>query len=725
MSNFIQMSGSSLTGSEGATGYSVGAAEFSLLEAITSTAAEINYLDIDDLAKADLQKLADITATAAEINDLTSNAVDASDLTKLSNVSATAAELNYLDNDDLESADFVKLAAVTANATELNYTDVTTLGTAQASKAVTVDASSKITLGAVEIEGSAFDIDGGTADALVIGGSTPAAASVTTLGASGASTLAAASFSGAIDANSTSDFQGDMNLQAAIAVAGSATLAAASFSGAIDANSTSDFQGDMNLQAALAVAGAATMAAVTATTVSGSGAASLASLHCDSVNLDGGVIDGVVIGGATPAAASVTTLGASGASTLAAASFSGAIDANSTSDFQGDMNLQAALAVAGASTLAAVNASGVVDISDTTDASDASGDTGALRCEGGASIAKKLYVGTDLDVDGTANLDIVDIDGAVDMATTLAVAGAATLAGASFSGAIDANSTSDFQGAMNLQAGITIAGAIDANSTSDFQGDMNLQAALAVAGASTMASVAVSGVAGFAGGYGSSGVSINADGDLLANGDLTVDGAANFGAANGYAGDGVSVSAVGAVSMKGALTVGASGAGVDAIMYGAAAGESWAYSAANNVVSHLDSSGNAIYTLGGDASSEYALDVADGASNINKVRAGAFVTYSDRNLKTEIAPMSDSLKKVMKLDAVSYKLKSGGTEAPREIGFLAQEVAAVVPEVCAFDAKGESRGIDYSRMSTLLAGALKAQQEQIAQLKEIVAKLQK
>tara|TARA_A100001015_G_scaffold314200_1_gene423154 strand:+ start:2354 stop:3754 length:1401 start_codon:yes stop_codon:yes gene_type:complete len=54
-----------------------------------------------------------------------------------------------------------------------------------------------------------------------------------------------------------------------------------------------------------------------------------------------------------------------------------------------------------------------VDITDTTDASDATGDTGALRTEGGASIAKKLYVGTDLDVDGTANLDVVDIDGAL------------------------------------------------------------------------------------------------------------------------------------------------------------------------------------------------------------------------------------------------------------------------------------------------------------------------
>lgn len=54
---------------------------------------------------------------------------------------------------------------------------------------------------------------------------------------------------------------------------------------------------------------------------------------------------------------------------------------------------------------------GVLDITDTTDASDATGDTGALRCEGGASIAKKLYVGTDADIDGTLEADAITVDG--------------------------------------------------------------------------------------------------------------------------------------------------------------------------------------------------------------------------------------------------------------------------------------------------------------------------
>ena len=76
---------------------------------------------------------------------------------------------------------------------------------------------------------------------------------------------------------------------------------------------------------------------------------------------------------------------------------------------------------AATNSLGTTSVGGVLDITDTTEASDATGDTGALRCEGGASIAKKLFVGTDLDVDGTSNLDAVDIDGAVQIDNTVTV----------------------------------------------------------------------------------------------------------------------------------------------------------------------------------------------------------------------------------------------------------------------------------------------------------------
>ena len=84
--------------------------------------------------------------------------------------------------------------------------------------------------------------------------------------------------------------------------------------------------------------------------------------------------------------------------------------------------------------------------------------------------------------------------------------------------------------------------------------------------------------------------------------------------------------------------------------------------------------------------------------------------------------MNNALEKVMKLEAVSYDLKTG---KKNEIGFIAQDVAKIAPEICAVDKNGIGRGIDYSRMSTLLVGALKAQQTQIEDLKRVISKLQK
>ena len=117
-------------------------------------------------------------------------------------------------------------------------------------------------------------------------------------------------------------------------------------------------------------------------------------------------------------------------------------------------------------------------------------------------------------------------------------------------------------------------------------------------------------------------------------------------------------------------------------------------------------------------SGAYAINVAE---DVGGIRADEFVTYSDRNLKTNIQPMENALDKVMKLEAVTYDKKATGKH---EIGFIAQQVAEVVPEVCALDAKGTGRGIDYSRITSLLVGAVKNQQNQISELKAIIEKLQ-
>ena len=90
-----------------------------------------------------------------------------------------------------------------------------------------------------------------------------------------------------------------------------------------------------------------------------------------------------------------------------------------------------------------------------------------------------LTVTGDLDVDGTANLDIVDIDGAVDMASTLTVAGVLTGASLDISGDIDIDGTAnldvvDIDGAVDMATTLAVAGNVDFNGDLDVDGTANL-----------------------------------------------------------------------------------------------------------------------------------------------------------------------------------------------------------------------------------------------------------
>jgi hypothetical protein len=90
-------------------------------------------------------------------------------------------------------------------------------------------------------------------------------------------------------------------------------------------------------------------------------------------------------------------------------------------------------------------------------------------------------------------------------------------------------------------------------------------------------------------------------------------------------------------------------------------------------------------------------------------------TYSSRRWKTNIRTLPNALAQVEQLRGVTYDLKDSGKH---EIGVIAEEVGAVVPEVVTFEENGkDARGVDYSRLTALLIEATKQQQREIQELK--------
>lgn len=89
---------------------------------------------------------------------------------------------------------------------------------------------------------------------------------------------------------------------------------------------------------------------------------------------------------------------------------------------------------------------------------------------------------------------------------------------------------------------------------------------------------------------------------------------------------------------------------------------------------------------------------------------------SDINLKDNINTIENALDKVDSLRGVSFDWKESGKKS---IGVIAQEVEEVVPEVVATDEEG-TKSVNYQAMVGLLIEAIKEQQEQINELKQII-----
>ena len=122
------------------------------------------------------------------------------------------------------------------------------------------------------------------------------------------------------------------------------------------------------------------------------------------------------------------------------------------------------------------------------------------------------------------------------------------------------------------------------------------------------------------------------------------------------------------------------------------------------------------------ATTSYGLNLPN-TSTTGDAIANSWSTYSDATLKKDITPIENALEKVMSMKGVSYEYKSGGG---RKVGFLAQDMQSVVPEVVKSMQQEDNKDllcISYDQLTSVLVEAVKAQQAQIEDLKSVVVKL--
>jgi hypothetical protein len=99
--------------------------------------------------------------------------------------------------------------------------------------------------------------------------------------------------------------------------------------------------------------------------------------------------------------------------------------------------------------------------------------------------------------------------------------------------------------------------------------------------------------------------------------------------------------------------------------------------------------------------------------------SGTITINSDINLKRNIATIEDALSKTLRLRGVSFERKRDGIKS---IGFVAQEVEEIIPEIVTEDEEG-IKSVAYQNVVGLLVEAIKEQQRQIEDLKSAVEDL--
>jgi len=128
-----------------------------------------------------------------------------------------------------------------------------------------------------------------------------------------------------------------------------------------------------------------------------------------------------------------------------------------------------------------------------------------------------------------------------------------------------------------------------------------------------------------------------------------------------------------------------------------------------------------------DLTRSYLLDdILDRGSRSHGSRSSSPI--SDKRFKKKIRPLSGALSKVLALRGVSFEWRQHeypemNFDAKRHVGFIAQEVEDVIPEVVDTNPAGY-KSVQYANLTALLVEAIKEQQMQIEELKARISAIE-
>ena len=119
--------------------------------------------------------------------------------------------------------------------------------------------------------------------------------------------------------------------------------------------------------------------------------------------------------------------------------------------------------------------------------------------------------------------------------------------------------------------------------------------------------------------------------------------------------------------------------------------------------------------LAGSSPSNAFIVNYDGSATLS----GDLTINSDARLKSNIISLGSTIAKLLLIDGKSYTIKTNESES--KIGLLAQEVQKVFPElVKTTNDKDKTLSVNYQGLIPVLINAIKEQQKQIDELKELV-----